>query len=204
LLAVTLGLIGAVLKLSASAWVRWPAQLYTTLVRGVPDLVAMLLLFYGLQIICNLFTEAYGLTQWDINPFIAGVLTLGLIYGAYFSETFRGALLAVPSGQVEAGLAFGLSRFQVFSRILFPQMMRFALPGLGNNWLVLLKSTAIVTMIGLQDMTWLADQAGRATRQPFVFYMVACLLYLVLTACSQYALSLLAKRFSAGVRYAEV
>ena len=204
LLAVVLGLIGACLKLSPFAWIRWPAQLYTTVVRGVPDLVAMLLLFYGMQMFLNLFTEAYGFAQWEIDPYAAGVLTLGLIYGAYFSETFRGAFLAVPAGQLEAGHAYGMSRGQVFRRVLLPQMMRFALPGLSNNWLVLLKSTAIVTMIGLQDMTWMADQAGRATRQPFLFYMLVCLLYLLLTACSQCALGALNKRFSLGVRHAEI
>jgi His/Glu/Gln/Arg/opine family amino acid ABC transporter permease subunit len=204
LLAIVLGLIGASLKLSPFAWLRLPAQLYTTIMRGVPDLVAMLLLFYGMQIFCNAFTEAYGLTQWDIDPYVAGVITLALIYGAYFSETFRGAFLAVPGGQLEAGVAYGMSRAQVFRRVLFPQMMRFALPGLGNNWLVLLKSTAIVTMIGLQDMTWMADQAGRATRQPFLFYMLVCLLYLALTACSQCALGTLNKRYSLGVRHVEL
>jgi len=204
LLAIVLGLIGACLKLSPFAWLRLPAQLYTTIMRGVPDLVAMLLLFYGMQILCNAVTESYGLPQWDIDPYVAGVVTLALIYGAYFSETFRGAFLAVPAGQLEAGHAYGMSRPQVFRRVLFPQMMRFALPGLGNNWLVLLKSTAIVTMIGLQDMTWMADQAGRATRQPFLFYMLVCLLYLALTACSQCALGALTKRYSLGVRHVEL
>lgn len=204
LLAIVLGLLGATLKLSPFGWLRWPAQLYSTVMRGVPDLVAMLLLFYGMQIICNAFTEAYGLSQWDIDPYVAGVTTLGLIYGAYFSETFRGAFIAVPSGQLEAGFAYGMSRGQVFRHVLLPQMMRFALPGISNNWLVLLKGTAIVTMIGLQDMTWVADQAGRATRQPFLFYMLVCVLYLALTACSQCALGSLNKRYSLGVRHAEL
>ncbi len=204
LLAILLGLLGAALKLSPFAWLRWPAELYTTLMRGVPDLVAMLLLFYGMQIFFNAFTESYGLQQWDIDPFVAGVGTLALIYGAYFSETFRGAFLAVPSGQLEAGYAYGMSRAQVFRRVLFPQMMRFALPGLSNNWLVLLKSTAIVTLIGLQDMTWMADQAGRATRQPFLFYMLVCLLYLAMTGCSQVVLERLNRRYSLGVRHAEL
>ena len=204
LLAIVLGLIGACLKLSPYAWLRLPAQLYTTIMRGVPDLVAMLLLFYGMQIFCNVFTESYGFAQWNIDPYVAGVITLGLIYGAYFSETFRGAFIAVPAGQLEAGVAYGMSRAQVFRRVLFVQMMRFALPGLGHNWLVLLKSTAIVSMIGLQDMTWMADQAGRATRQPFLFYMLVCLLYLALTACSQYALGALNKRYSLGVRHVEL
>lgn len=203
-LAVTLGLLNAVLRRSPFVWLRWSAQLYSTVMRGVPDLVAMLLLFYGMQIVCNALTEQYSLPQWDIDPYIAGVMTLGLIYGAYFSETFRGAFIAAPGGQLEAGLAYGMSRGQVFRRVLMPQMMRFALPGITNNWLVLLKGTAIVTMIGLQDMTWVADQAGRATHQPFVFYMLVCVLYLALTACSQYALAALNKHYSLGVRHAEL
>jgi ABC-type arginine transport system permease subunit len=135
---------------------------------------------------------------------VAGVLTIGFIFGAYFAETFRGAFLAVPSGQLEAGAAYGMTRWQVFTRILFPQMLRHALPGLGNNWLVLLKSTAIVSMIGLSDMTWLADQAGRTTRQPFVFYLLVCALYLVMTTASSWLLGRLERRYSVGVRHAEL
>ncbi|MCY1401888.1 Histidine transport system permease protein HisQ [compost metagenome] len=204
LLAVLIGLLGASLKLSPLPWLRWPAMVYTTLMRGVPDLVAMLLLFYGSQLLLNAFTEAHGLPQWSIDPYVAGIATLALIYGAYFSETFRGAFLAVPPGQLEAGRAYGMSRWQVFRRVMLPQMLRFALPGIGNNWLVLIKSTAIVTLIGLQDMTWMADQAGRATRQPFLFYMLVCVLFLLITALSQYALHALDRRCSRGARHAEI
>lgn len=203
-LAVVLGLISASLKLSPFAWLRWPAMFYTTLMRGVPDLVAMLLLFFGAQILLNGVTEAQGWERWEIDPFAAGVLALAFIYGAYFAETFRGAFLAVPAGQLEAAMAYGMARTQAFVRVLLPQMLRFALPGLSNNWLVLLKSTACVTLIGLQDMTWMADQAGRATRQPFLFYLLVCLLYLGLTAVSQCLLNRLNQRFSLGVRHAEL
>jgi histidine transport system permease protein len=92
----------------------------------------------------------------------------------------------------------------VFRRILFPQMLRFALPGIGNNWLVLLKSTAIVSMIGLSDMTRIADQAGRSTHQPFTFYLAVCVLYLAMTALSSYGLGVLMRRYSAGVRETQV
>lgn len=102
---------------------------YTTLIRGVPDLVLMLLIFYGLQIALNSVTDALGMAQFDIDPMIAGIITLGFIYGAYFTETFRGAYLAVPKGHIEAATAFGFSGGQTFRRILFPAMMRYALPG---------------------------------------------------------------------------
>lgn len=204
LLALALGLLGASSRLSPHALLRLPATVYTTVVRGIPDLVMMLLIFYGGQVAINAMTDALGLGYVDINPFVAGVVTLGFIFGAYFTETFRGAFMAVPAGQLEAGRAYGMSAWQVFRRILFPQMLRFALPGIGNNWLVLLKSTAIVSMIGLSDMTRIADQAGRSTHQPFTFYLAVCVLYLAMTALSSYGLGLLMRRYSAGVRETQV
>lgn len=204
LLALVSGLAGAAARLAKSPLLRWPAALYTTVVRGVPDLVLMLLVFYGGQMLINAVAERFELGYFDLNPFIAGVLTIGFLFGAYFTETFRGAFLAVPAGQLEAGAAFGMSRWQVFRRILFPQMLRYALPGIGNNWLVLLKSTAIVSMIGLADMTWLADQAGRNTHQPFLFYALVCALYLVMTSASGAMLRWLEKRYSVGVRMSEL
>jgi His/Glu/Gln/Arg/opine family amino acid ABC transporter permease subunit len=204
LFALVAGLAGASAKLSKSVPLRWLATAYTTVVRGVPDLVMMLLVFYGGQMLANEVTEYLDLGYFDLNPMVAGVFTIGFIFGAYFAETFRGAFLAVPAGQLEAGAAYGMTRWQVFARILFPQMLRHALPGLGNNWLVLLKSTAIVSMIGLSDMTWLADQAGRTTRQPFVFYLLVCALYLVMTTASSWLLARLERRYSVGVRHAEL
>jgi histidine transport system permease protein len=204
LFALVAGLAGASAKLSKSAPLRWTATVYTTVVRGVPDLVMMLLVFYGGQTLVNHVTEYLDLGYFDLNPMVAGVLTIGFIFGAYFAETFRGAFLAVPKGQLEAGAAYGMTRWQVFARILFPQMLRHALPGLGNNWLVLLKSTAIVSMIGLSDMTWLADQAGRTTREPFLFYLLVCALYLVMTTASSWLLARLERRYSVGVRAAEL
>jgi His/Glu/Gln/Arg/opine family amino acid ABC transporter permease subunit len=204
LFALAAGLAGASAKLSRSAPLRWLATAYTTVVRGVPDLVMMLLVFYGGQMLVNHVTEYLDVGYFDLNPMVAGVLTIGFIFGAYFAETFRGAFLAVPAGQLEAGAAYGMTRWQVFTRILFPQMLRHALPGLGNNWLVLLKSTAIVSMIGLSDMTWLADQAGRTTREPFAFYLLVCALYLIMTTASSWLLGRLERRYSVGVRHAEL
>lgn len=119
LLSVGLGLIGASAKLSKSALLRIPAQAYTTLIRGVPDLVLMLLIFYSLQTWLTNLTDAFGWEYIEINPFSAGVITLGFIYGAYFTETFRGAILAVPKGQLEAATAYGLTRAQRFRLVLF-------------------------------------------------------------------------------------
>lgn len=204
LLAVAAGLFGAACKLSKIAPLRWWTELYTTVSRGVPDLVMMLLVFYGGQVFINQISDYLEWEMIELNAFVAGVLTIGFIFGAYFTETFRGAFQAVPAGQMEAGRAYGMSVWQVFWRILFPQMLRYALPGMGNNWLVLLKSTAIVSMIGLSDMTWLADQAGRTTHQPFTFYLAVCVLYLAMTSVSNAVLQRLERRYNVGVREANV
>ncbi|MEX3957960.1 ABC transporter permease [Trinickia sp. EG282A] len=202
--AVVLGLAGALAKLSRSRAMTAVATAYTTLIRSVPDLVLMLLLFYSIQIGVNQLTDALGMAQIDIDPFAAGVLTLGFIYGAYFTETFRGAFLAVPRGQLEAGMAYGMNGARVFARILFPQMMRFALPGIGNNWQVLVKATALVSIIGLADVVKAAQDAGKSTFNTFFFLLVAALIYLAITTVSNVALAWLDKRYSIGVRQADL
>jgi His/Glu/Gln/Arg/opine family amino acid ABC transporter permease subunit len=125
-IACVFGLIGASAKLSASRAARWSAEVYTTVIRGMPELVLMLLIFYGGQIGINMLAESQGWPYIDVPPFAAGVLTIGFIFGAYLTETFRGAILAVPKGQAEAGLAFAMSRTTVMRRIVLPQMVRHA------------------------------------------------------------------------------
>ena len=202
--AFLLGLAGAAAKLSPNRMLSRIGTAYTSLIRAVPDLVLMLLLFYSIQIWLNDVTDMMGMDQIDIDPFVAGVITLGFIYGAYFTETFRGAFLAVPRGQLEAGHAYGMSGARVFARILFPQMMRFALPGIGNNWQVLVKATALVSIIGLADVVKAAQDAGRSTFNLFFFLLVAALIYLTITTISNFALIWLDRRYSAGVRHAQL
>lgn len=202
-IAVLLGLAGAAAKLSRIPVIRWLASTYTTVVRGVPDLVLMLLIFFGGQIGINAAAAALGYEGYvDINPFVAGVATIGFIFGAYLTETFRGALMAIPAGQREAGLAFGMSPMRVFLRITFPQMVRLAIPGFTNNWLVLVKSTAIVSVIGLTDMMHSAGLAAGATREPFTFYLAAAAIYLAITSISLLVLGALEKRVTVGLRRA--
>lgn len=200
LLSVIIGLIGASSKHSNIKALRYIATAYTTLIRSVPDLVIMLLLFYSLQLGLNQITEALQMDQIDINPFVAGVITLAFIYGAYFTETFRGAFQSVPTGQIEAAMAYGMTPWQVFRRVLFPQMMRFALPGIGNNWQVLIKATALVSIIGLTDIVKITQDAGRSTMQLFFFSIVAAAIYLAITTASNLILMWLERRYSAGVR----
>ena len=197
--ATLLGLLGAAAKLSGSRPLVWLAQLYTTVVRGVPELLMMLLIFYGGAIGLNHLLELWGNQEGvDLDPFVAGVLTIGFIYGAYMTETFRGAILAIPRGQMEAAWAFGMGRLQTFVRITLPQMVRYALPSFTNNWLVLIKATALVSLIGLHDMTYLAKQSSAAVREPFAFFLFAAALYLVFTSLSLWALRAVSARYSLG------
>ncbi len=200
-IAVALGLLTAAARLSKNRTSVYLATAYATVMRGIPELVLMLLVFYGGTMGLNQLLRMLGSsTSVDINPFFAGVLTLGVIYGAYMSETFRGAILAIPAGQAEAAQAFGMSRRQIFFRIILPQMVRYALPGFSNNWLVLIKATALVSLIGLHDMTYLAKQASAATRQPFVFLLFTGLLFLVFTSLSLWGLRKLNDKYSLGSR----
>lgn len=203
-LSTVLGIVAAAARLSTRRVPRAIATAYATLIRGVPDLVLMLLIFYGGQIAVNAIAQRFGWAgdtgSVDIDPFVAGTLTIGFIYGAYFAETFRGAMLAVPAGQSEAAIACGMSRAQVVGRIVLPQMVRHALPGLTNNWLVLVKSTALVSVIGLTDLMYRAKQAGAATRAAFFYFVVAAAVYLAITTVSLLALRAFEQRHGRGVR----
>lgn len=202
-MAVLFGLVGAAAKLSKNTPARALAATYTTVIRGVPELVLMLLIFFGGQVAVNWAAQQLGHDDYiDINPFVAGVATIGFIYGAYLTETFRGALMAIPPGQKEAGLAFGMTPLKVLWRITLPQMIRLALPGFTNNWLVLVKSTAIVSVIGLSDMMQRAGFAAGATQKPFTFYLAAAGLYLAITSVSMLLLNALNRRYAIGVREA--
>lgn len=209
IVAVVLGLLGATAKLSSNKLLNWLAVLYSTIIRGVPELVWMLLLFYGGQMLLNKTLESVGYNDYvEINPLLAGIVTIGFIYGAYMTETFRGAIMAIPKGQSEAGYAFGMSRKRVFFHIVVPQMIRLALPSFTNNWLVLIKATALVSIIGLTDMTMLAKQAAAATRSltpmaPMLFYLLVAAIYLAITTVSLIVLKQLDKRYSMGVRKGE-
>lgn len=201
LVSVILGLAGAGAKLSGRPVLVALATVYTTIIRGIPELVLMLLVFYGGTIGLNNLLEAMGSEATvDINPFLAGVLTIGFIYGAFMTETFRGAILAIPKGQAEAAWAFGMGRTQTFLRITAPQMVRYALPGFTNNWLVLIKATALVSLIGLQEMTYLAKQASAATRSPFAYFLFTAALFLIYTTVSLFVLRRLNDRYSLGTK----
>ncbi|WP_336365889.1 ABC transporter permease [Marinobacter sp. C2H3] len=203
-LSLFLGLLGASSKLSSNVVAKSIATAYTTVIRGVPDLVMMLLFYFGGQVMVNHLSDfiydRYGYDWFfQFDPFISGVVTIGLIFGAYMTETFRGAFLAVETGQIEAARAYGFTRWHTFRRIMLPQMMRHALPGLGNNWQVLLKSTALVSIIGLVDMVRVAEEASKAERMPFHFFIPVAAVYLLLTAVSELIIKWLNNRANVGL-----
>ncbi|EGR2125566.1 MULTISPECIES: ABC transporter permease [Vibrio] len=220
LLAMLLGMLGALAKMAPYRWARAIATLYTTIIRGIPDLVLMMLIFFGGQILLNNGLSWFNefINQWltardpnhewvaylpdyvDISPFVAGVLTIGFIFGAYMAETFRGAILAVDKGELEAAKAYGMNAAMSFRRILLPQMIRHAIPGFGNNWLVLLKTTALVSIIGLEDMVRISSLAAGSTKMPFTFYMAVAIIFLFFTSVSTGLLKLLERKFSIHTR----
>lgn len=187
-LATLLGALGAAAKVGGGLPSRGAAQTYTTVVRGIPDLVLILLVYFGGQRFLNDIGKTFGWDYVEISKFWAGVFAIGFIYGAYLTETFRGAYLAVPRGQLEAARALGLRRLAILRKVLLPQILRFALPGYGNVWMVLVKSTAVVSVIGLEDLVGLADKAGKSTREPFLFLVAVILVYLAITSASGVAL----------------
>ena len=203
--AIALGLFGASCRLSPVKWLALLGEAYATVIRGIPDLVLILLIFYGGQDMVNRIAPLLGYEDYiDINPFVAGVGTLGFIYGAYLSETFRGAFMSIPKGQGEAGLVYGMSTLRVLLRILVPQMIRVAIPGVSNNWLVLIKATALISLVGLQDMMARAKSAGDATNEPFTYILAAAAIYLAITSVSLLVLRYLERRYSAGVKAMEI
>jgi len=202
--ALALGLLGAWGKLAGNPIARSLAGIYTTIVRGVPELVLILLVYYGVTILLQqlLSLMTGGDVTVDIDPFTAGTLTLGVIYGAFTTEVFRGAFLALDRGQIEAARAIGMSRILAFRRVILPQVWRYALPGLGNVWLVLIKATALMSVVQLPELMRMADVAARATRMPFTFYFGASIVYLLITVASLQVLHRAEARANRGIRRA--
>jgi arginine/ornithine transport system permease protein len=185
-LVLALGLLGAWGKLADNPIARAVAGAYTTIVRGVPELVLILLVYYGITILLQhlLSLATGGEVLVDIDPFTAGTLTLGVIYGAFTTEVFRGAFQALDRGQIEAARACGMSRTLAFRRIMLPQAWRFAIPGLGNIWLLLIKATALMSIVQLPELMRMTDVAARAVRMPFTFYFAGSIIYLLITIVS--------------------
>lgn len=198
-----LGLLAAAGKLSKLRVARYIANAYTEVIRGVPEMLVVLVVFFGASAALQKIMGLFGYEEYiEVNAFIAGTTALGLVFGAFASEVLRGGFLAVPGGQIEAGIACGMTPWQVFSRVRLPQMWRFAIPGLGNLWMVLLKDTSLISVIALDELLRWSKVAAETTKQPFTFYMVAAAIYLVLAIISDLGRYKLEARASRGVRRA--
>ena len=194
--ATLLGGLGAAGKIRGGWLLRQLVFAYTTIVRGVPDLVLILLIYFGGQRLINVLGKAVGFDYVELSKFWAGVAAIGFIYGAYLTETFRGAYMTVPSGQREAAMSLGMRPLQVLRAVTLPQLIRFALPGYANVWQVLIKSTAVVSVIGLEDLVGLANDAGKSVREPFIFFAAVFLTYLFFTWVSQTIFNIAERRYA--------
>ncbi|MTD26651.1 arginine ABC transporter permease ArtQ [Erwinia sorbitola] len=204
-LAVCALIAGLILAMIFAVWesARWRplAWLGTGLVmlfRGLPEILVVLFIYFGAsQLLLTLsdgFTLNLGFAQipiqvaienFDVSPFLCGVIALAILYSSYASQTLRGALKAVPLGQWESGQALGMKKTAIFFRLIMPQMWRHALPGLGNQWLVLLKDTALVSLISVNDIMLQTKSIATRTQEPFTWYMIAAAIYLLITLFSQ-------------------
>ena len=190
---LALGLVIALWKRSDSVMLRALATIYTTVFRGVPELLTLYIIYFGIQVLVQQVWSGFS-----IPPFGAGMVALGLVLAAFSSEVWVGALNSIQKGQREAAAALGLSKAQAFRLVVFPQLIRVALPGLGNNWMVLLKETSLISVITLQDIMFIATRANVVTKEPFLFFGTAMLLYFFFSLVSAWGIGKLEERTNRG------
>lgn len=179
-----IGIFGALGKLGGGPITRDLLAVYTTVVRAVPELILILLLYYAGTDLLNQALQAFGYRSIEISGLAAGIGVLGIVQGAYATEVLRGAIQAVPTGQIEAARAYGMTPFQTFRRVTFPAMLPLALPGLSNLWLIATKDTALLAIVGFSELTLETRQAAGSTRAYFTFFLAAGALYLLMTLIS--------------------
>ena len=182
-LSVIIGLIGAAMKLSGNRVAQAIANAYTVIFRGTPELLVLLIIYFGAAITLTSIAQSFdpSVRFIEIPPFWAGAFAIALIVGAYMTETFRGAFLGVDPGHVEAARALGLSQLQTFIHVRIPQMWRLALPNFGNHMLSLMKDTALISIIGVEEIVFVAEMATTVTLKPFTMYIIVALIYLSIT-----------------------
>eukprot|EP01133_Synstelium_polycarpum_P007610 gene7610-8904_t len=189
-----IGLVVACAKLSAPRPIAMLMRGYTTVFRAVPELLLILLLYYAGSMGLNALMLWLGFAQFNISGPLVAVLVLGLVQGAYASEIFRAAILAIPHGQIEAARAFGLSGFGLFRRVTLPIMAPYALAGMSNLWINLIKDSALISVVGTNELLYTAKQAAGSTRHYLLFYLTAAALYYLVTLASNYLSGRLERR----------
>lgn len=197
-LGLLLGIGGAFGKLYGGPVLRDSLECYTTIVRAVPELVLILLLYYAGTDLLNQLLGLLGLGAVDISGPMAGIFVIGVVQGAYSTEVLRGAIKAVPAGQIEAGRAYGMSPAKVLRRITLPAMLPHAIPGLSNLWLIATKDTALLAVVGFAELTLVTRQAAGATKAYFLFFCAAGALYLALTLVSNVVIGVIERHARRG------
>ena len=188
------GFFLALAKRSAAFSLRAAANIYTTIFRGLPELLTLFIVFYGIPLLIQQIQLLLtGQATIEINSFVAGMIALAAVFSAYASEVFLSAFHGISRGQYEGAFALGLRRIYVVLFIILPQLIRLALPGLSNLWMILLKETALVSVIALPDLLREISIAARVTKEPFFFFSVACLLYLLLAIVSLFFINKIEK-----------
>lgn len=197
-----LGLLVAAVSLFARPVWRSVAVAFTTTIRGLPELLTLFIIYHGVGLGINSLLKWYSpqAGYFELSPFLAGVVALGLVFAGYASEVLRGAWQALDHGQLEAAQSLGVRRLTIFRLIELPQLMRLALPGLGNLWINLLKDTALVSVIALNDLMRMANVAVGVTKRPFVFFLAVCLIYWVVCIACECILARLEKRANRGFK----
>jgi polar amino acid transport system permease protein len=194
---LAIGFVVALAKQSDEASLRLAGNIYTTIFRGLPELLTLFLVYYGVQIGLQSLVQAIDpKATIEVNSFVSGMVALGVVFSSYASEVFLSAFRAIPRGQYEGGHAIGLTGYQTMRLVVLPQLVRIALPGLANLWLILLKDTALVSAIGLSDILRQTGIAARVTREPFLFFGLACLIYLVLAIISSFGINAIERSVS--------
>ena len=199
-----LGLLVAAITIFGRPVPRAMAVTFTTTIRGLPELLTLFIIYHGVGLGINSLLKWYSPQSgyFELSPFLAGVLALGMVFGGYASEVLRGAWQALDHGQLEAAQALGVRRSTIFRLIELPQMLRLALPGLGNLWINLLKDTALVSVIALNDLMRMANVAVGTTKKPFVFFLTVCLIYWAICILFECCLARMEKRANRGLRAA--
>jgi polar amino acid transport system permease protein len=185
---LVLGFLLALARDSEIRELRQAGNIFTTIFRGLPELLTILIIYIGLDMLIAEIVTMVSDERWELNKFVAGMIALGIVFASFASETLLGAMKAIPVGQSEAARAMGMSNFNTWRTVIMPQLIRYALPGLSNLWLVLLKETALISVIALPDLLRMTNIAVGATKEPFFFYAVCCLIYLVFALISSIAL----------------